>query len=178
MSPALLVGASTSARHVAQASRVETRFPAPHQTCIARTPLSYVDAEKRPLRMTEPIPAWQCIGCGRIEAPQTCIGVCQDRRVELVYASEHAETEAELAAVRSALEAAERARDATLAKLATTVRERDALDAVTRRLAFSRPRSGEWERSYRALQAQARDALRATSESQTMHGERATDAAA
>jgi hypothetical protein len=128
--------------------------------------------------MTEPIPAWQCIGCGRIEAPQTCIGVCQDRRVEFVYASEYAETEAELAAVRSALETAERALDAAQAKLATILRERDALDALTRRLAFSLPRAGEWERSYRALQAQARDALRVASESQTVNAERATDAAA
>jgi len=137
--------------------------------------------------MTEPIRAWQCIGCGRIEAPQTCIGVCQDRRVEFVYASDHAETEAELAAVRQALEIAQRARDAAQARLAASVLERDALDAVARRLAFSRPRAGEWERSYRALQAQARDALRAASASTTMNvpgdeatraGERAADAAA
>jgi hypothetical protein len=81
------------------------------------------------------ISAWQCIGCGRIEAPQTCIGVCQDRRVEFVYASEHAQTEA---------------------RLETTKRERDALLALVRRLALSRPRDAEWERSYRALQDQAR----------------------
>jgi hypothetical protein len=33
--------------------------------------------------MTEVIEAWQCIGCGKLEAPQNCIGACQDRRVEL-----------------------------------------------------------------------------------------------
>ena len=87
---------------------------------------------------SEPISAWQCIGCGRIEAPQTCIGVCQDRRVEFVYAAEHAETEAELATARH---------------------ERDALLALVRRLALSRPREGEWERSYRALQDQARGVI-------------------
>lgn len=86
----------------------------------------------------ESISAWQCIGCGRIEAPQTCIGICQDRRVEFVYAAEYAALESELAAVR---------------------RERDMLSALARTLAFSRPRDGEWERSYRALQAQARVAL-------------------
>jgi len=32
---------------------------------------------------------WQCIGCGKIEGPQACIGVCQDRKVEMVYASVH-----------------------------------------------------------------------------------------
>ena len=87
----------------------------------------------------ESISAWQCIGCGRIEAPQTCIGICQDRRVEFVYAAAHAQTVAELAAAKN---------------------ERDALLALVRRLALSRPREGEWERSYRALQMQARDALR------------------
>ena len=50
--------------------------------------------------MTEVIKAWQCIGCGKLEAPQNCIGVCQDRRVELVYASEHEEAQRELSAAR------------------------------------------------------------------------------
>jgi len=86
----------------------------------------------------DPIQAWQCIGCGRIEAPQNCVGICQDRRVEFVYAAEHAETERALASVRS---------------------QRDALLALVRRMAFSKPRDGEWERSYRALQSQARAAL-------------------
>ena len=31
--------------------------------------------------MAEYIQAWQCIGCGKIEAPQLCIGVCRDRKV-------------------------------------------------------------------------------------------------
>ena len=34
--------------------------------------------------MTEYVKAWQYIGCGKIEAPQTCVGICQDREVELV----------------------------------------------------------------------------------------------
>ena len=41
--------------------------------------------------MTDYVKAWQCIGCGKIEAPQTCIGVCQDRKVQFVYASGHEE---------------------------------------------------------------------------------------
>jgi hypothetical protein len=41
--------------------------------------------------MTKRVMAWQCIGRGKIEAPQTCIGVCQDRKVEFVCASEHEE---------------------------------------------------------------------------------------
>ena len=86
--------------------------------------------------MTEVIKAWQCIGCGKLEAPQNCIGVCQDRRVELVYAAEHAATERELAAARARC------------------------DALARRFAFSHPREGDFERSYRALQAEARALLR------------------
>jgi hypothetical protein len=31
--------------------------------------------------MGDYIQAWQCIGCGRIEAPQTCVGVCRDRKI-------------------------------------------------------------------------------------------------
>ena len=37
--------------------------------------------------MSEYIKAWECIGCGRLEAQQTCLGVCEDRPVQLVYAS-------------------------------------------------------------------------------------------
>ena len=34
--------------------------------------------------MVETIEGWRCIGCGRVDAPQPCIGVCEDKRVELV----------------------------------------------------------------------------------------------
>lgn len=34
---------------------------------------------------------WQCVGCGRIVDERPCIGVCQDRRVEVVYAHDHAD---------------------------------------------------------------------------------------
>lgn len=82
--------------------------------------------------MTEYIKAWQCIGCGKVDVPQPpCIGVCQDRKVEFVYASEHEEV---------------------LARART-------LEALARRLAWTMPRDGEWERSYRALQNQARSLL-------------------
>jgi hypothetical protein len=32
--------------------------------------------------------AWQCVGCGRIESQETCLGICQDRPVEVVSAWE------------------------------------------------------------------------------------------
>ena len=90
--------------------------------------------------MNETVKAWQCIGCGKIEAPQTCIGVCQDRKVEFVYASEHSEALVELAQAR---------------------RHAGLLEALVRRLAATNPRQGGWEHSYRALQEQARATLSA-----------------
>jgi len=90
--------------------------------------------------MTERVTVWQCIGCGRIEAPQPCIGVCQDRKVELVYATEH---------------------DEALTRLALARRQLKAFEALVRRFASTTPREGEWEHSYRALQDQARRALAA-----------------
>ena len=70
--------------------------------------------------------AWQCIGCGRLESSQPCIGICEDRPVELVYAWQ----------LEEAL-------------------------ALLRQLAWSTPREGAWERSFRDLQARARKLLAA-----------------
>lgn len=88
--------------------------------------------------MTDTVKAWQCIGCGRIEAPQPCIGVCQDRRVEFVYAGDFEE-------------ASQRAR--------SIEHKAELLAALARQLALTNPRDGEWERCYRALQARARGVL-------------------
>ena len=90
--------------------------------------------------MTDYVKAWQCIGCGKIEAPQTCIGVCQDRKVEFVYASEHEEV---LAQARHARHRAV------------------ILEALVRQLARTTPRKGERERSYLALQNEARHTMAA-----------------
>lgn len=88
--------------------------------------------------MAEHVTAWQCIGCGRIEAPQTCVGICQDRKVAFVYADEH---------------------ERTLTELKLAHERAAALEALARQIAWSTPRQGEWEHSYRALQAQARRVL-------------------
>ena len=100
--------------------------------------------------MSEPLESrvftvWQCVGCGRIDGPQPCIGVCQDRKAELVYASEY----------EAMLERAETAE----AKAAVARADAARLQALVRRLAWTTPRAGEWERSYRELQAEARRAL-------------------
>jgi hypothetical protein len=75
----------------------------------------------------ERLTAWQCIGCGRIEAPQPCIGVCRDREAKLVYAEDYDRLAAEA----------------------------DALAAIVREIATITPHAGEWERSYKALQSRA-----------------------
>jgi hypothetical protein len=90
--------------------------------------------------MTERVTAWQCIGCGRIEGAQPCVGICEDRRTDFVYASDYDETVAQLMLIRE--------RTKTLA-------------ALVRQLACTTPREGEWERTYRALQSSARRALQA-----------------
>lgn len=97
----------------------------------------------------ERLKAWQCIGCGKVESPQPCIGVCQDRRIELVDAVEYDEVLAELEVVRE-----------------RTKR----LEAVVRQLATITPRSGGWERSYRSLQERARRALDMTNLGHGRHG--------
>jgi hypothetical protein len=88
--------------------------------------------------MTDYVKAWQCIGCGRLEAPQNCVGICQDRKVEFVYAGEH----------RALLVEAER-----------TAQRLHALERVVRRLARTTPRAGSFEASWHALQREARRAL-------------------
>lgn len=88
--------------------------------------------------MTERITAWQCIGCGRIEGAQPCVGICQDRKTEFVYASDH---------------------DEVLARLALAQRQAEALAALVRQLAWTTPRAGGWEQTYRAMQLRARQML-------------------
>ena len=83
---------------------------------------------------------WQCAGCGRIEAPQPCIGICEDAKIELVHAADYEDAVARLGAARDQLKA---------------------LEKVVRQIARTTPRGGEWERTYRNLQEQARQALAA-----------------
>ena len=87
--------------------------------------------------MTERVRVWQCIGCGRIEGPKPCIGVCEDRPAEYVPAEEH-----------DAAVSAERRRAEELA-------------ALVRQIAHTTPRAGGYERTWTALQASARNILEA-----------------
>ena len=88
--------------------------------------------------MVDIIEALECIGCGRLEGPRPCIGVCQDQIVKLVYASVY----------KDALAEAELAR-----------RRAKTMETLLRQLAWTTPRSGDWERSFRALQERARTVL-------------------
>jgi hypothetical protein len=81
--------------------------------------------------MTETVVLWQCIGCGKLERTESCVGVCTDRKVEMVYAADHA--------------------DALL--------RIEALEEIVARIAHVTPREGQWEATYRALQHEARKAL-------------------
>lgn len=80
------------------------------------------------------VSAWECVGCGRIEAPQTCIGACRDRKLELVDAAEH---------------------ERVLSELKLASEQLSHLVSLARRMARAQPREGQWERSYRLLQEEA-----------------------
>ena len=92
--------------------------------------------------MTAHLTAWECIGCGRIEGTRPCLGVCQDRKVEFVYADEHA---------------------AVLAQLETVM-------SLVHQLAWTHPRNGEWEKSFLALQERARRVLGASNDGKVVTG--------
>ncbi len=87
----------------------------------------------------EKIIVWQCIGCGRIEGPQPCVGVCQDKKVALVSGEAY---------------------DAVATRLRDSEARLAALEGLATRLALAQPRNGAWEKSYRALQVEARRTLR------------------
>lgn len=90
--------------------------------------------------MAEYIQAWQCIGCGRIEAPQPCIGVCRDRKVLFIGKDEHAVALAEIARLRERLHAAA---------------------SHLHRFALAAPRPGQSEAAYAALRDEARELVAA-----------------
>lgn len=88
--------------------------------------------------MTDHIEAWRCVGCGRIEAPQSCIGVCRDQKVNLIPSEEY---------------------DAVIFAMETMREQLSSMREIISRLAFVTPHAGKWESTYRILQQQARTAL-------------------
>ena len=88
--------------------------------------------------MTEYIQRWQCTGCGKIDDPQSCVGICQDHKVFPVYASEYEE-------LRKELEVAQ-------ADLAL-------LSAQMRQIVKTTPKHPRRERNYHALRELVRRTL-------------------
>jgi hypothetical protein len=80
------------------------------------------------MKAAETIRVWECVGCGRIDHPQPCVGICRDVKAEYVRAADYADA-----------------------------RERiENLEGLLRRIAFTSPREGEFESAWRALQRDAR----------------------
>jgi len=88
-----------------------------------------------PLPAAGTVTVWRCPDCGSVDAPQECIGVCIWHPAEWVEASAY---EAERLRAAAGLET-----------------ER-ALAGLLRTLAYTTPRAGHWEQSWRTLQAEAR----------------------
>jgi hypothetical protein len=91
-----------------------------------------------PLSAAPAVVVWRCQDCGGVDAPQPCIGVCIWRPAQWVDAATYE---------------ADRSR-----ALADRQAERS-LTGLLRTLAFTTPRTGHWERNWRALQSRARQAL-------------------
>ena len=75
--------------------------------------------------------AWQCTGCGKLDGPQPCIGVCQDRKVELVYADDYDQLKLRIGS----------------------------LEVLLKTVIQTTPRNDEWEKCYKAFQQRARQLL-------------------
>jgi hypothetical protein len=81
------------------------------------------------------VTVWRCQDCGGVDAPQPCIDVCIWGPADWVDAASY-ESERSRAAVDREVERS--------------------LAGLLRRFAFTTPRNGQWERSWRAFQSQAR----------------------
>jgi hypothetical protein len=102
--------------------------------------LSRFEAGHDSAEPAEHVTTWWCAECGGIDAPQPCLGICVWRPADWVN--------------RTAYEAAR----------SGAAGERDAERAMVRllrRVASVTPREGTWERNWRALHAEAREALHA-----------------
>jgi hypothetical protein len=91
------------------------------------------------LSPAETVIVWQCQDCGGVDAPQPCIDVCIWGPADWVAAASY-ESERSRAAVDREVE--------------------QSLAGLLRRFASATPRDGQWERSWRAFQSQARLAVR------------------
>jgi hypothetical protein len=91
------------------------------------------------LSPAETVTIWRCQDCGGLDAPRECIDVCIWGPADWVDVASY-ESERSRAAVDREVE--------------------QSLAGLLRRLAFATPRDGQWERSWRAFQSQARLVVR------------------
>jgi hypothetical protein len=81
---------------------------------------------------------WWCSGCGGIDAPQPCLGICLWRPIDWMNAERY-----------------EQERTRAFAEHDVEIR----LRLLLRRVSFITPREGHWEHGCRVLQAEARQSL-------------------
>ena len=111
------------------------------QSAARATLHHYPEVDGRSAAWDEPAEGattWWCAGCGGIDAPQPCLGICIWRPIDWVNANLYGQ---------------ERTR---------ALAERDAemrLRRLLHRVASITPREGQWERGCRVLQAEARETL-------------------
>jgi hypothetical protein len=86
----------------------------------------------------EPVTTWWCAGCGGIDAPQPCLGICIWRPVQWVNAARY-----------------EHERTRALAERETEQR----LRLLLRLVASVTPRDGQWQTGWSAVAARARRTL-------------------
>jgi hypothetical protein len=151
---ALLAHASVARLHIAEFGAVAERLADPrpsadevkdaywalqeHARAALRRHPDGEDPGADPSKPAEPAITWWCPDCGKLEAPQPCLGICVWRRVEWVNQ-----------------EVYEQHRQNTLAEL----EQEDRLRRLLRRLTLVTPRPGQWHRSWNALRAEAQRAL-------------------
>ena len=82
----------------------------------------------------ETVTVWRCQDCGGVDAPQPCIDVCIWGPADWVDAACY---------------------DAERSRAALDREAERSLAGLLRRFAFTTPRDGQWERSWRAFQSQA-----------------------
>jgi hypothetical protein len=96
------------------------------------------DEDRSDWASPDTVTGWWCAQCGNVDMPQPCIGVCIWRPAAWVN----------LALYQRQLRLAE-----------PGLRAARSLSGFLARVAAVTPRAGQWWRNWRALQAQARDAL-------------------
>ena len=87
----------------------------------------------------ETVIVWRCEDCGGVDAPQECIDVCIWGPADWVDAALYERQQSRAAGDRGVAQS---------------------LAGLLRRFAFTTPHDGQWERSWRAFQSQARLAFR------------------